>query len=208
MSYPGIDESEIPPAFEPTPNQPFPPVAETVAQTVPDSGYGGDSWSAPRQFDFIVPSGAKCRLRKVDVEEALNLGLINHLDVFSPQLMKNDQGRNRSPQEVQAEFLKKIKDSDGDGDFFTTITAVVLAAVVKPELVDTDPSEPLPPGIYSIRNVKLKDKMAIFHRALGEDLEKIQQFREGQEDVVGTVESGKGVQHKAKRSNRNSARKT
>lgn len=195
MSYPGVSpedmaQQEIPEVFRANPGV-------KVAQTVPTAHphYGGGSWSAPREFDFQTPSGAWCRVRKISPEDALTMGLINHLDIFSPELLRDAAGAQRKPADVEKAVLSKLAASGDSGSFFDTIKAIVLRAVVKPTMVEHEGTEetPLPEGTYSIANVGTKDRMAIFYAAIGEDMQKIQQFREGPESGVGSMESVESV---------------
>lgn len=170
-------------------------VAPTVKPAAKE--YGGGGWSAPIEFDFETPSGALCRLRKIGQEEALSMGFLNHLDLFSSELMKDADGRKKPTQEIVAEIAEKLARKKDSDDFFGVVSRVVMEAVVKPTIVEergTDES-PLPPGVYSIHSIDLKDKMAIFRAVLGEGLDKIAPFREGQESGVGSMESGESVQH-------------
>lgn len=205
--YPGVDPSEapipkVPEAFRANAGV---PVQQTVAPARPT--YGGSSWAAPREFDFQTPSGAWCRIRKIAQEDALTMGLINHLDLFSPELMRDAQGKAKPAAQTERVMLEKLAaDGQKSSGFFDTIRKIVMRAVVIPRLVEDEGTEeqPLPAGTYSIANVGTKDRMAIFFAAIGEDMQKIEQFRAGPSGSVGTVESGEGVQHPSKPTSGNS----
>jgi hypothetical protein len=152
---------------------------QTNIQTFPNpaapettSPYAVTSWGSPF-FDFKTPSGQLCQLKKVDVAELAQAGIldqVSRLPGVAGELIAKAEGQPPTVEPV-------LPDKD-------TIAAVVdLMNVLIPLVVVQPKIWPLPEGdetrkpdrIYA-DSVEIADRIAIMNRVLG-GLQKLDSFR-------------------------------
>jgi hypothetical protein len=183
--------------------------------------YAPKAWGA-MEFDFDLPSGDVCQLKKIDPFELAEAGLLDQLDFATSVVMnthakngrmsnvervKRDRARReaqgRNPDEVTEEDVMTLadiaKNAEHSKAFREVLNKLIAIAVVQPEMH-------LPPPKGKERNdewfyvdaVPFPDKMAIFNRIM-EGVRGVEQFREGPEETVGDVAPKPVVRAAAKR---------
>jgi len=176
-----------------------------------NDGYGL-GWGSSFQ-DLTLGSGAKCMVRKLQMEDLSELGIIDHIDMLQDIVQEDHVDRVKKPQDRQkkkptkadlakqeAEDNKRTMDMMRDkakfGKMADMIEKIVVAVVVKPQILsaykDVDgervrlgPDERTGGVIYS-DTIAFQDKMEIFQYAF-EGVSKLSDFREGSAEDVGDV---------------------
>lgn len=172
-------EAAIPPAF----------------QTPAADPYAVKTWGAKNmrtEIDIECPSGQRCRARTLEVEDAISLGILDTLDIFSSALMKDVAVDPVKQAKVDASAMDGLKDPEKRANFFGTVNKVVSHTVVIPKVVLYDDGN-LPEGTIFANDIPFTDKMHIFRNVFSNRGSTIEPFREGQEGRVASVEEESGV---------------
>lgn len=187
MTYPGVEEqTEAPEVLKAAPAEPKPPAAEP---------YGLKAWGdryVRHEFDVVCPSGQRCRAKELQIEDAMSLGMLESLDVFTSALMKDEAKGEEDSLDADAKILQGLKNPEKRAKFFGTVNKVVAHTVLIPKVVLIDDGH-LPEGTVFVNDIPFQDKMHIFRAVFGQKAEGIQSFREGQEGSVAAVEKEPSV---------------
>lgn len=198
MTFPGVDETDVAGAAvaqaaeaatsvgTPTADPAAPPAA---------AKYGLTAWGSKfmrEEFDILCPSGQTCRARKLEVEDALALGILESLDIFSSTIMKDVNPDSKEQAKSDVAVSESLKDPEKRANFFGTVNRVVAHCVLKPTVSLYDDGE-LPEGTVFANDIPFTDKMHIFRQVFSERTATIEPFREGQEGSVAPVEAESGV---------------
>jgi hypothetical protein len=123
---------------------------------------GGNVWGAKRSGDrdFICPSGQKCRLRKIEIEQLVMAGVLDQvtrLEGLAQTLIDASEGTPPAQQ--------KMPSKEDFQTLLNLLNVVVPMAVVEPKLwADDDPTAPA--DAIRISDVDLEDRIAILNEAL------------------------------------------
>ena len=194
MTFPGVSEEDITSAVaeaavsvgNPTAAPAPPPIAERYKLTAWGSQFMRE------ELDITCPSGQTCRARKLEVEDAIALGILESLDIFTSQLMKDVDDDKQKQAKADATVAESLKDPEKRASFFGTVNRVVAHCVLKPTVVLYDDGQ-LPEGTVFANDIPFPDKMHIFRSVFSDRQETIQPFREGQEGSVASLEEESGV---------------
>ncbi|OBC11440.1 hypothetical protein A5784_35170 [Mycobacterium sp. 852013-50091_SCH5140682] len=147
------------PPSAPTPTGPVP----AAASSVPTYGF-----KKAAEEDLALPSGAFVRIRKLRRMQVIELKVVDMLDGFGPELLK-DLRSDDPDKAAQAadEATRALIDPQTSRKIFGPVDRVVAAAVVCPKVVlagsSTDEQ-------VNIGEIEMEDKMAIFNAALPDEL--------------------------------------
>jgi len=148
------------------------------------------------EFDINdLPSGQRCRAKKLSLEDAMALGLLESMDMFTPTLMKPilDDGK-ATEDETQKTLLNSLKDPEKRASFFGTVNRVVVHTVIAPKVVgSTNDDGSVNAGEVFINDIPFADKMHIFRCVFGSAGDVIAPFREGSTGGVAAVDEVPGV---------------
>ena len=148
-------------------------------------------WGVPKNllFDKELPSGAKVRIRLLEMEDLVNLGILDAMDNFSPEAIK-------TPGEVAASSSDQKKSYGLQLlEMFQIIDKVVVAALVKPKVLERPKnSKDRVEGKLYVDGIPQSDRTEIFNSA-AEDMSSFLGLGSGQEPNVGVVETGAVVQN-------------
>lgn len=188
MTFPGVDENIVAEAAMATSH---------VAASAPDNPYAVKAWGPQHvrnEFDVTCPSGQRCRARSLELEDAIALGVLDALDMFTPTIMKDVVGQGKSSSEEQnASVLSSLSDPEKRANFFGVVNKVVAHTVVIPRVVLVDDGN-LPEGVIFANDVPFADKMHIFREVFSGRGDALQSFRDGQTGDVAPVAEESGVQ--------------
>lgn len=154
------------------------------------SKYAAQQWQSDR-FDIECPSGQLCLARKLQMEDIVQLGIIDEMDMFTDFAATMGQAVEDSKSDQAA--LDLVKDKERFAKITEIVDKVVSTVVVEPPLVrpikkDKKGREiPLPTaefedGVVYTSFVDFGDKMHIFGLVFGGDT--IDQFREGASEAL------------------------
>jgi hypothetical protein len=135
--------------------------------------YAASSWGT-NEYDFIVPSGQTCRMRRLPIEKLAQVGIldkITRLPGLTAEIVKAAEGA--PPEAVKMPPTETI-------DLLSEIVDQLMPIVVlKPEVLPIPESgeERIPGKIY-VDTVDFGDKVAILNKAT-EGLVKFDTFRAG-----------------------------
>lgn len=191
------------------------------------SKYAPKSW-LDHEYEFDLPSGDVCLLRKVGPLEMAEQGLMEKLDFATTVVMdthaknanmsnvdrvKRDRARREAktkgqdPGAVTAEdeisMASIMKNAENSKAFRQVMDEVMVLVVVAPEmhLPPQDQSEERDDEWFYTDAVPFTDKMAIFNKVM-EGVRSVETFREGSEETVGDVASEPSVRPATKRAPR------
>lgn len=152
-----------------------------------------------REYDFVVPSGQLCRIRKKPLENLLLEGVIDDIDsltaLVETDIVKKRGRRPGTPQDRQRKSGTKPTAAEGlqmmkDENFRKSIEImdkVIIAVVVEPQLHPNPvPGEKPEDGKIYIQQVSLPDKTAIFKEVMS-SVQQAEQFREESDEAVEPV---------------------
>lgn len=138
--------------------------------------YAVTAWGQDEE-DFTVPSGQKCRLRKLDEKILLEAGILDQVTRL-PGLVTTGpirQGEGKPPAPDMSDILK----SPGQlKELLDVMNKLVCTVVVRPEVLMEAPEGGLKPGQVLVTSVGLGDRVAIMERVMG-GVTKLDNFREG-----------------------------
>ena len=136
-------------------------------------------------FDIQCPSGQTCLAKQIGIEDAISLGMLDSLDMFTNNLMTPIiEGAEDQPEEdANKAILNGLKDPEKRASFFGTVNKVVAWAVMKPEIVLVDDGN-MSEGQVFANDIPFADKMHIFRRAFAGGGQTLDTFQQGQEAVL------------------------
>jgi len=166
------------------------------------------AWVESPYKDLVCPSGQKCFVRKIAMEDLVGLGIVDQTDTpTGTAVLAADEAKGKSPQDhrpkkltkaeqLAADVLQQHKNAENMDKHFGMINKVVLASVLKPELhpiPEPDPTVRVVGRAY-VDQIALNDKMEIFKFAMSSTVGSAETFRPESSDDVGRVEDGESVQ--------------
>lgn len=131
--------------------------------------YAVTSWGSSL-YDFTVPSGQMCQMRKIRPEEMIGTGLldkISRLPGFAQELITKAEGQPPAKPLSQEEQMALV---------IEVVDELVPQVVVQPRVYPDD-TEDAPEGAVFVRDIELADRIAIMERALG-GVRKMDNFRQ------------------------------
>lgn len=185
--------------------------------------YAPKAW-AEAEYDFVLPSGDTCLLRKLDPLVLTEYGLVDKLDfatsvvvnkhqananLSNVERIKRDRARQEGKLEEESEVATGILDALGgeeaaknSRDFREVLNQVMILGVVAPVLsLPPEPGKPRVRGLFYVDGVPFSDKMAVF-KELMKGVRSVEQFLEKPEETVGVVAPEPGVRAAPKRAPR------
>lgn len=169
------------------------------------------AWTAPMTSDMTLPSGQVVLVRKVQMEDVVELGLLEAMDAFKDIVGKGQvaaKAAKKTTKKAQAEAEEKSNETLGlglmkDKDKFKTMLKmadrVTVAVVLKPEIkfppAGLDGKAlPMPdrePGLY-VDQVPFADKIHVFS-SIFDGMENLDSFRGESDSGVDSVPAVTGV---------------
>lgn len=190
-----------------------------------NSVYAPSAWLS-RDFEFELPSGDKCLLRKIDPMSLIETGMLDKLDFATNVVMgthvKNASmsnveriKRERAKREAKAkgedpdkavsrvddeEALKSLRENPEQlSGFRDVMDNMLLLGVVAPKMtLAPENDDDRVDGVFYTDTVPFNDKLAIFNKLMA-GVKVVEQFREGSEEAVGDVAPEPGVRPATKR---------
>jgi hypothetical protein len=148
--------------------------------------YAVTSWGVTNKpFEKVTPSGQRCLVRKLEMEDILVHGLMNELDGISTALMSEEGSDPKDDSSLMNAFQdqKKFKQLNA------TIGKIIEITVLKPTIYSVpEGDEQRVKGRAYIDQVDFMDKMALF-QAVFEGFKGLETFREESTAGLGTVEN-------------------
>ncbi|AHN84038.1 tail assembly chaperone [Mycobacterium phage Hawkeye] len=143
------------------------------------------------EFDIECPSGQLCRAKPLGIEDAMSLGLLDSLDLFTSTLMApvmaNEEDKEKAEDDHNQTILKGLRDPEKRASFFGTVNRVVQHCVVQPKVVLVDDGSLAEDEVFA-NDIPFEDKMHIFRRVFrGSQSGTMNTFREGSEGSVDAV---------------------
>lgn len=194
------------------------------------SQYAPKSW-AEVEYEFELPSGDKCLLRKLDPLSLGEHGLLDKLD-FATSVVMNTHAKNASMSNVERikrdrakreakargeeyvepadeiSLMEIAKSAENSKAFRDVMDRMLVLGVAAPEmhLPPEDPDEERDDAWFYVDAVPFGDKMAVFNKLM-EGVRTVEQFREGPEETVGDVAPKPSVRPAAKRAPRSTRKR-
>jgi hypothetical protein len=139
-----------------------------------NSTHAPKAWGAPTTFDFEVPSGGLCLLRRLDPTDLLEHDILEKTDfigaLVDEQIQKIQKGGSPEidPDKIEADIFEQMRGNASRlGELRYMVDKLTIVAVVEPKV------HPLPAkdetrqdGLIYVDTIPFEDKMAIFTRVL------------------------------------------
>lgn len=182
--------------------------------------YAPSSW-ASSTYEFTLPSGDKCLLRKIDPLTLAEAGLMDKLD-FATSVVMNTHAKNANMTTVERVKRDRAKragqDPDEDADratmqaimrnaensraFREVLDQMMVVGVAAPKMhIPPDNEDDKEYGKFYTDGPPFADKMAVFNELM-KGVRATEQFREGPEEGLGDVAPKPSVRKPAERSAR------
>ena len=165
----------------------------------PANRYRKTGWGEQnrQEFDIECPSGQLCRAKTLTVEDAMGLGLLDSLDLFTSTLMvpimAQEEDANQAEADRNAGILDGLRDPEKRMNFFGTINRIVVHCVLIPSIVLEDDGNLSDDEVFA-NDIPFADKMHIFRRVFGgQGNATMNTFREGQDAGVEPVSDSSDV---------------
>lgn len=154
----------------------------------------GSKWRAgskkKRHKEVECPSGERCLIRALDIQDIINAGLLGDLDLFSKKLFPkklDEAGRPMEDEDTGDDddsIWAILADDDKRAFFFGLMEKLIVIGVADPKVVPSDetPDE----DEISCEWIELNDRLFLFN-VLMEPINQIATFRGGQSSSVETV---------------------
>ena len=160
-----------------------------------------EGWGQSRPEQRLeLPSGSVILIRELEVEELIALGVMDKIDSFTNESLKEPGKKKRKTDEEDA--LSLLKNPKKLTSLMETVDVVVQKSIVRPEVhmkpppIKNDEGEevdaPLDPLKIYVHRIPMVDRMEVFQRAF-KSMEAFFTFRPGQEAPLGDVAEGQGV---------------
>ena len=160
--------------------------------------YAPSAWSTSSKlegFDHVVPSGQRCRLRMLNLEQLVVDGVIDDIDavskIISSDIMKKRAGRLTRQTEAQ-EAIEGLKfmQSDAGKHAVRLMDKIIPYAVVAPQVV-ADPDDPADrvEGVVYVSSISITDRADIFSVVI-QSVNGVAQFRGGPAETMGASSAG------------------
>jgi hypothetical protein len=198
------------------------------------SQYAPAQWT-DNTYEFEIPSGGKCLLRKLDPLVLVEHGLMDKLD-FATSVVMNTHAKNANLTPVErvkrdrAKREAKAKGLDPDAVVTEAMDQATMQSImtsaensaafrhVMDQLLVLGVAAPtmhLPPendderddAWFYVDSVPFNDKMAVFNKLM-EGVRGVEQFREGPEETVGDVAPKPSVRKSTQRTSRPRAKRS
>lgn len=131
--------------------------------------YAPTAWGAT-EFDFITPTGQRCRLRNVPIEELAKIGVldrITRLPGIAETLVGKSEGAPPRPEMPEPEVIASLTE---------VLNELIPIVVVAPTIYPLPGEEGKVTGRIYVDSIDFRDRVAILHRVVG-DLSKLDDFR-------------------------------
>lgn len=168
-------------------------------QDTAENKYAVTGWkrkSGDNSFDFILPSGQTCRLKKLSMETIAEMGLMDDLDTFTGAVLptppsKKAKGKGAkvlTEEEQNGEVMKSmLKNKEAFLKMLATVNRVVIGCVLEPQVLpEPAAGEDRDEELVYIDDIDFEDKMLIFAEVF-DGMSKFESFRARQSDVMGTM---------------------
>lgn len=198
------------------------------------SQYAPAQWT-DNTYDFEIPSGGKCLLRKLDPLVLVEHGLMDKLD-FATSVVMNTHAKNanlspvervkrdrakreakakgQDPNDVVAEAMDQatmqsiMTSAENSAAFRQVMDQLLILGVAAPVMhLPPEKEEDRDDTRFYVDSVPFNDKMAVFNKLM-EGVRGVEQFREGSEETVGDVASEPSVRKPTQRSPRPRAKRS
>lgn len=137
--------------------------APTAASSLPAYGF-----KKATEQDLELPSGAFVRVKKLRKMQVIDLKVVDLLDGFGPELLKDIRGDDPGRAEAaQQEAVRAMFDPEKSEKIFGPINRVVEAAVICPKVVLDGPTTD---EQINVSEIEPDDKMAIFDAVMPDEL--------------------------------------
>ena len=152
------------------------PNSTTISPPTPpqETGdYAPTAWGAI-DHDFVVPSGQRCRIRNLGLQDIIEAGLMDKLNTLQGVVGSNIRKGQGQPPIDPAKLLTDKRTMMQFSDLVDQITCMVVT-VPKVLPIPAENEERIPDAVY-VDAIGLNDKVEIFNESLG-GLKQLETFR-------------------------------
>jgi hypothetical protein len=171
---------------------------ENTVESEPRRKKRGSKWRSQskkrRGKEVECPSGERCLIRVLDIQDIINAGLLGDLDLFSKKLFPKKLDEAGRPVEDEDDSTDEesiwgiLADEEKREFFFSLMEKLVVMGVADPKVVPAS-QEPEDDEI-SCEWIELNDRLFLFN-TLMEPINTIAAFRQGQAVSVETMATSK-----------------
>jgi hypothetical protein len=165
-----VKRPEDDPAFRARANEALPPVPPQAMANPDANPYAITAWGTDL-YDFVVPSGQRCQLRRLRPEKLLGTGLLDkmtRLPGFADEQIRKAEGQPPVQAMPTGEQLEQVME---------VLNELLPVVVVQPHLSVLEPGADREPDRVYVDDVDLFDAIAIMNRVTS-GVAKLDNFRE------------------------------
>lgn len=162
--------------------------------------YTNGAWgqkAVEQEFDIVTPSGQRCRVKRMSVEDMVFNGAIDDLDAISSlvetvhlQPRRGKGAPQLSPEQQKVQEARDGLKLLGDPNMkkaFSMVDMIVSKTVVAPVVHLRDNSVPTIPGAIYVDMIDIEDRFFIFSQVMS-GMEGAATFRQEPSEAVGAVQ--------------------
>lgn len=160
--------------------------------------YTNGAWgqkAVEQEFDIVTPSGQRCRVKRMSVEDLVFNGAIDDLDAISSLVETVHLQPRKGKAQLNPEQKKLQEARDGLkllGDpnmkkAFSMVDMIVSKVVVAPVVHLRDNTIPTIPGAIYVDMIDIEDRFFIFAQVM-DGMEGAATFRQEPSEAVGAVQ--------------------
>lgn len=177
-----------------------PKPAPVILERADEATYTGGTWgkkATEQEFDIVTPSGQRCRVKKMSVEDMVFNGAIDDLDAISQLVetvhLQPRRGKGQpqmTKEQLAAEEARSGLKLLGDPNMrkaFSMVDSIVSKVVVAPVVHLRDTTVPTIPGAIYVDMIDIEDRFFIFSQIMG-GMENAATFRQEPSEALGTVQ--------------------
>lgn len=161
--------------------------------------YAPTAWG--QLADFTCPSGQRCALRPLDLEQLLAMGVLEDINALTGIVEKDVIRPAQGLPPINTE--KILRDGKKVGDIMRVVDQIVVTVVAKPEIrsnLDANGNRLLEGqrelGVVYVDSISLVDRIAIFNESL-KGVSELESFRQAAGQPGGSVADQPSVAHPA-----------
>lgn len=165
--------------------------AERYAATA--DAWGQNSKTSDETFEYVTESGKPVLIKKLGIEDVLEMGLFDKLDFFTKALAEIDTKKpGQAPEGEAGSFA--VNALKNFGQLKSTIHRILLAGVIAPVLHPVpEPPAVKKDGVLYVDSVPFEECLELFGEIL--DMEGLSTFRKESEADMGDVPADESVQN-------------
>lgn len=168
------------------------------ATSVPADPYAVTAWghSSVVTRDLVLPSGQRCLIKQLEMQDVLRLDIMDVIDTFTGSLLSSSEKKRKKGkvEEEGADVVRLLADPENFTKMNDAVNKIVVASVLKPQIHPIYPNDQTwfrKDGLIYVDSIAFNDRMEIFNASF-ESLGDMTPFRDEQASGLGAMAPEQG----------------